>query len=308
MKQLDDWFYNDAAAGAVASIPAKGGAYIFSGLKWLGKAHAAESVAKRALQVEDLTACPDYMVLSPKGKSVIGIDDLGGIMDFAQTIPINNGSVKVALIDDAECMTEAAQNSILKLLEESTDYMLFLIVAHRKMIPTVESRCMKIEFSPLKKEDMENILHDEQEKVDLLALQLARGRKGFYQFAINDPKYLSSIRSFLAALEVKNGAGMFEAFHLMKEKDKESFFESYSIPQIMAFVAYLQDVFYKAYLYQTLSFKEDVTDCDIVKVAEHYSVLYVQALTSTLTQAQRSLGTGKFNKNDWFDLIRFIAE
>lgn len=307
MKQLEEWFYSDASVNAVVSIPAKGGAYLFSGPKWLGKEHAAEAVAKRVLQVKDLSASPDYIVLAPKDKSVIGIDELAGIMDFAQTIPVN-GSVKVAVIDDAESMTEAAQNAMLKLLEESTDYMLFLLVAHRKMIPTVESRCMRIEFSPLKKEDMENILHDEQEKLDPLALQLARGRKGFYQFAIDDPKYLSSIRSFLAALEIKNGEGMFEAFHLMKEKDKENFFESYSVPQIMAFVSYLQDVFYKAYLYQSLSFKEEVTDCDIVKVAEHYSVLYVQALTSTLTQAQRSLGTGKFNKNDWFDLIRFIAE
>lgn len=307
MKQLEEWFYNDASVNAVVSIPAKGGAYLFSGPKWLGKAHAAEAVAKRVLQTEKLLECPDYLVLSGNDKDVIGIDELVDIMDFVQTIPVN-GSVKVAMIDNAESMTEAAQNAMLKLLEESTDYMLFLLVTNRRMIPTVESRCMKIEFSPLKKEDMENILHDEQEKLDPLALQLARGRKGFYQFAIDDPKYLSSIRAFLAALEVKNGAGMFEAFHLMKEKDKENFFESYSIPQIMAFVAYLQDVFYKAYLYQTLSFKEDVTDCDIVKVAEHYSVLYVQALTSTLTQAQRSLGTGKFNKNDWFDLIRFIAE
>lgn len=307
MKQLDEWFYNDASVNAVASIPEKGGAYLFSGPKWLGKAHAAEAVAKRVLQTEKLLECPDYLVLSGNDKDVIGIDELVDIMDFVQTIPVN-GSVKVAMIDNAESMTEATQNAMLKLLEESTDYMLFLLVTNRRMIPTVESRCMKIEFSPLKKEDMENILHDEQEKLDPLALQLARGRKGFYQFAIDDPKYLSSIRAFLAALEVKNGAGMFEAFHLMKEKDKENFFESYSIPQIMAFVAYLQDVFYKAYLYQTLSFKEDVTDCDIVKVAEHYSVLYVQALTSTLTQAQRSLGTGKFNKNDWFDLIRFIAE
>lgn len=307
MKQIEEWFYNDASVNAVASIPEKGGAYLFSGPKWLGKAHAAEAVAKRVLQTEKLLECPDYLVLSGNDKDVIGIDVLVDIMDFVQTIPVN-GSVKVAMIDNAESMTEAAQNAMLKLLEESTDYMLFLLVTNRRMIPTVESRCMKIEFSPLKKEDMENILHDEQEKLDPLALQLARGRKGFYQFAIDDPKYLSSIRAFLAALEVKNGAGMFEAFHLMKEKDKENFFESYSIPQIMAFVAYLQDVFYKAYLYQTLSFKEDVTDCDIVKVAEHYSVLYVQALTSTLTQAQRSLGTGKFNKNDWFDLIRFIAE
>lgn len=307
MKQIEEWFYNDASVNAVASIPEKGGAYLFSGPKWLGKAHAAEAVAKRVLQTEKLLECPDYLVLSGNDKDVIGIDELVDIMDFVQTIPVN-GSVKVAMIDNAESMTEAAQNAMLKLLEESTDYMLFLLVTNRRMIPTVESRCMKIEFSPLKKEDMENILHDEQEKLDPLALQLARGRKGFYQFAIDDPKYLSSIRAFLAALEVKNGAGMFEAFHLMKEKDKENFFESYSIPQIMAFVAYLQDVFYKAYLYQTLSFKEDVTDCDIVKVAEHYSVLYVQALTSTLTQAQRSLGTGKFNKNDWFDLIRFIAE
>lgn len=307
MKQIEEWFYNDASVNAVASIQEKGGAYLFSGPKWLGKAHAAEAVAKRVLQTEKLLECPDYLVLSGNDKDVIGIDELVDIMDFVQTIPVN-GSVKVAMIDNAESMTEAAQNAMLKLLEESTDYMLFLLVTNRRMIPTVESRCMKIEFSPLKKEDMENILHDEQEKLDPLALQLARGRKGFYQFAIDDPKYLSSIRAFLAALEVKNGAGMFEAFHLMKEKDKENFFESYSIPQIMAFVAYLQDVFYKAYLYQTLSFKEDVTDCDIVKVAEHYSVLYVQALTSTLTQAQRSLGTGKFNKNDWFDLIRFIAE
>lgn len=307
MKQIAEWFYNDASALAVASIPSKGGAYLFAGPKWIGKAHAAEAVAKKVLETEDLSGCPDYMVLSPNSKNMIGIDDLGGLMDYAQTIPVN-GDVKVALVDDAETMTEAAQNAVLKLLEESTDYMLFLLVSHGKMIPTVESRCMKIPFSVLSKSDMEDILHDEDEKIDSLALQLAKGRLGFYQFTLDEPKYLESIRTFMKALEVKDMAGMFEAFHLMKEKDKENFFESYSMSQVMAFVTYLQDVFYKVFLYQTISFREDVTDCDIVKVAEHYSVLYVQALTSTLTTAQRSLGAGKFNKNDWFDLIRFIAE
>lgn len=61
------------------------------------------------------------------------------------------GGWRVCIIDSAEDLDRAAANALLKLIEEPPANSLFLIVAHQpqRVLPTIRSRCRKLEFCPL---------------------------------------------------------------------------------------------------------------------------------------------------------------
>ena len=55
---------------------------------------------------------------------------------------------KVFIIDESEKMTEEAQNSLLKTLEEPPEYMVIILISsnENKLLNTIKSRCLKINF------------------------------------------------------------------------------------------------------------------------------------------------------------------
>ena len=67
---------------------------------------------------------------------------------------------KVYIINDAELMTKEAQNCLLKTLEEPPEYVIIILIVSNesKLLNTVKSRCVKIEFSKLTNEEINNYL------------------------------------------------------------------------------------------------------------------------------------------------------
>lgn len=63
---------------------------------------------------------------------------------------------KVFIIDQVEKMTEEAQNSLLKTLEEPPEYMVIILITsnENKLLNTVKSRCIRINFTGLSKQDI----------------------------------------------------------------------------------------------------------------------------------------------------------
>ena len=109
-------------------------------------------------------------------------------------------------------------------------------------------------------------------------------------------------------IENGNKADLFDCLHMIREKDKASFYETYDLPLIRAFVAFLRQVFYKILLGASGIEFGFTPGIDVSKASEHYSILSIQAAVSVLSNAERMISDGRFNKNDWFDMLRFIAE
>jgi len=63
----------------------------------------------------------------------------------------HSAKYKLALIDDAECMTESAANALLKTLEEPTGNTIFFLISSNsyQLLPTIRSRCQHIRCEPL---------------------------------------------------------------------------------------------------------------------------------------------------------------
>jgi DNA polymerase-3 subunit delta' len=72
---------------------------------------------------------------------------------------------KVALIDNAETMTQEAQNALLKVLEEPKSYTIIILVTSNtgKLLRTISSRAQKINFGPVYASDYELVVPQQLE-------------------------------------------------------------------------------------------------------------------------------------------------
>jgi len=86
---------------------------------------------------------PDLLVIEQtKNKKSIGIDEVRIIPNFLAIKPLSY-THKIVIIKDGNILTPEAQNSLLKILEETPSYgIIFLEVKHlSNLLPTISSRC-----------------------------------------------------------------------------------------------------------------------------------------------------------------------
>jgi len=81
---------------------------------------------------------------------VIGIDQIKDIQ-HAASLPPFEGKHKVFIVDGAELMSTEAANCLLKTLEEPEAKVTFILLTtnDRLLLPTVVSRCQRLELAPL---------------------------------------------------------------------------------------------------------------------------------------------------------------
>jgi DNA polymerase-3 subunit delta' len=122
---------------------------------------------------------PDLCVLSGANRP-IGIDQVRQMQRGLRYRPY--GTRHLCLIEDAEEMTVEAANTLLKTLEEPEGPALFILTGSRpdRLPPTVVSRCLKIPFRPLTRDEIIAGLENMGFKGDILpvAAALSRGSLG----------------------------------------------------------------------------------------------------------------------------------
>jgi DNA polymerase-3 subunit delta' len=91
---------------------------------------------------------PDVLVIEPGDSGAIKIDQVRDAVDRAGYRPFE-GRRRVVIIRDADTLVPAAQNALLKTLEEPPASSLFVLATSRPdaLLPTVRSRCVRLTFS-----------------------------------------------------------------------------------------------------------------------------------------------------------------
>ncbi len=143
-------------------------------------------------------------------RKAIGVDQVREVERSVALRPFE-GRTRVVTVDPADEMTVEAQNAFLKTLEEPPPHAVFVLVATReeRLLPTVRSRCRRVEFRLLATCEVEKALQalpgpegfglqggGEEEQVNLLA-RLARGRIGWALEMARDPSRLQKRREVL---------------------------------------------------------------------------------------------------------------
>jgi DNA polymerase-3 subunit delta' len=92
-------------------------------------------------------------------KPSVEVDEIRKIAPFLR-MTAAEGGWRVAIINDADTMTRAAQNSILKILEEPPQNTVLILVTHRlgALIPTIRSRARVVSFPALDIESFSALL------------------------------------------------------------------------------------------------------------------------------------------------------
>lgn len=149
-------------------------ALLFTGIEGIGKNLTAKVLAKVLLCSGEEKPCnicpscrafdaknhPDFYYLEPEGKANnIKIEQIRQMQSQIALSPYL-ADKRVVIINDAETMNEAAENSLLKTLEEPTGDVVFILVTANKdlLLPTILSRCMKLYFAPLLEDEIKIIL------------------------------------------------------------------------------------------------------------------------------------------------------
>ena len=102
---------------------------------------------------------PDVLVLEPGDNASIKIEQIRDVVDRAQYRPFE-GKRRVVIIDGADALASAAQNALLKTLEEPPSMSAFILVTARPdvLLPTILSRCPRLNFRPLSPHEIADAL------------------------------------------------------------------------------------------------------------------------------------------------------
>ncbi|MGH7899251.1 MAG: hypothetical protein ACREQQ_14950, partial [Candidatus Binatia bacterium] len=129
------------------------------------------------------------------------------------------GGRKVAILEEAQALTEEAQNACLKMLEEPPRGSLIVLVAHNAsaLRPTVRSRCQGIAFSPLTSACVETILRERLDRSADDARMIAAYSEGSLAF-VADVEHLREAHERVSRLLARRSpAGYHDAVTAARE-------------------------------------------------------------------------------------------
>lgn len=156
--------------------------YLFIGEDGIGKKMLAKEFAKAILCTSEnnrpcniCKSCVEFNtnnnanfnLINEEG-SAIKIEQIRNMQVKIAEKPINS-NYKVYLINDAELMTQEAQNCLLKTLEEPPEYIVIILITsnENKVLNTIKSRCMKLYFNNLDKNSVKKVLTEKFEMEDI---------------------------------------------------------------------------------------------------------------------------------------------
>jgi DNA polymerase-3 subunit delta' len=165
-------------------------AWLITGAPGVGKATLAYRIARYLLAYgatdagpDDLSVPPEHIAarqvvaqshpgllvlkraVNPKtGKlmTVLSVDEIRRLSDFFG-MTSGAGGWRVAIVDTADDMNDNAANALLKMLEEPPANAMLLLLSHApgRLLPTIRSRCQRLELRPLDDAMLEKMLSRE---------------------------------------------------------------------------------------------------------------------------------------------------
>lgn len=189
-EQIKDHFQKAIANNKVSH------AYILTGEAGMGRKSLANAFALTLLcekgKSEPCMEChackqvlsgnhPDLIYVSHEKPGTIGVDDIREQINDTIMVRPYSSYYKIYIVDEAEKMTQQAQNALLKTIEEPPSYaVIILLTTNQEMfLPTILSRCVQLKLKPLKNFVVKGYLTDHLHvpEADIYAA-FARGNLG----------------------------------------------------------------------------------------------------------------------------------
>ena len=286
---------------------------IYSGESGLLKRQAAEKKARELLAGESLDVSSDFLLVEPEEKDAnLKIEQIDRIREFISMKTVR-AEKKVILIDQMETASVSFQNAMLKFLEDDADHCHFILVTDRRLLDTVNSRCVNYQLKRLNEAEMKRFVDESGLPEDTLALAVAGGRPTVYeQLVVGEmEEFLNEIRSFVDAFKGigQNPKVLFENLGLIKESGT-TFFDSHDKTEVDLFFEFVQNLFI-GILYNAIGAGEvAVKDVmDFTAMGKDFSInVLVNIYERCEEDRQRMRRKGAYTKNDFFEFFRFVYD
>lgn len=168
-------------------------AYIFHGEEGMGKKSLATAFSKTLLCEEagiiscnrckscmqiDSSNHPDVIWVTHE-KASIGVDDIRVQVNGDIHVRPYSSPYKIYIIDDADKLTEQAQNALLKTMEEPPEYAVIILLVENisSILPTILSRCVVLNLKPVDKQSIQTLLMKTYQIPDYMS-EVAAGFSG----------------------------------------------------------------------------------------------------------------------------------
>ena len=231
---------------------------------------------------------PDFSLIAPSN-GTIKIDQIRQLKSIIARKP-TEGTYKVCLIDGADKMTEEAQNSLLKVLEETLGDALIVLTAENKskLLPTIISRCNLITLGgseiPLVEAWLISSCGASLEQSKLFS-RLSAGLCGLAYNFLKDENYLvmrrkiiEKINALISQRDSVLAINTSENFgEMVKDlKDEEGSIENYQIDSQEAIIDLVAGYFSDILSYKTTNSIENIQNIDfadeVVKMSDCISL------------------------------------
>lgn len=94
---------------------------------------------------------PDLIYVTHDKPNSIGVDDIREQINDTVMVRPYSSYYKIYIVDEAEKMTQQAQNALLKTIEEPPSYAIIILLTTNQdaFLPTILSRCVQLKLKPL---------------------------------------------------------------------------------------------------------------------------------------------------------------
>jgi DNA polymerase-3 subunit delta' len=275
-------------------------AYLFEGPDGIGKKMVALAFA-RALFCRNGSGCgecpacikvdnhnhPDIHLLEAND-AALKIAQIRTLQQDLSLRPLE-GNYKVCLVDGAEHFTNGAANALLKTLEEPRSGTLIILLTSQpeRLLPTIRSRCQRLPFSALPKQQLATVLAEKLEISTTQALILAALSEGSFQKALgpNREYFLEKRGKLIQSLSALSSDSIIPTFSFANELylDKES------LPVILEiFQSFYRDLL----LLKHESPVEELANQDLLELLQQQNR---QTTTASLLVKLKALDTARFH-------------
>ena len=133
---------------------------------------------------------PNLLLIDSTDKKFIEVSKIREILNFSSKTSFSNKK-KIVLINNVEKMNINASNALLKILEEPSTNLFFILIhnSHKKLISTINSRCIKFNFF---------ITESEKEKIvnNLIDGNFYEGLSSDFKIRYLSPKFYIDLYDF----------------------------------------------------------------------------------------------------------------
>jgi DNA polymerase III subunit delta' len=285
-------------------------AYLFVGEAGLGKKTIGLSLAKAihcsvasgdfcgecadCARIQDGNH-PDVRLIEPlTGKKEISIQQ---IRELEKELNLRSfsGNKKIVILDPATLMNLSAQNALLKTLEEPPNDSLLILIAASvgELLPTLRSRCLRVSFAPLAREQVTAFLVSEKKvSVEEAKLLAAMSRGSLEAVAAVDSQELLARRHRWIVLLLRVASGDYrtaaETAEALAGNKEES----------LRFLDWAESWYRDLLVYTVTQNQQDMVNVDMLpQIEQMAAAVELEHLLAQIAEAKRAVVAIQRNLN-----------